>query len=47
MNSKQRYNKRKDDYILKLIGWGCSVEQIVKETRKSTLHVNKVISRIR
>lgn len=47
MNSKERYNKRIDDYILKLHDYGCTVDQIHKETRKSFLHINKMIERYR
>jgi hypothetical protein len=43
MTVKQRQNKIKHDYLVKLIGYGCTVEQIVKETRKSELHVNNMI----
>mgnify|MGYP003625066377 CR=1 FL=1 len=47
MRAKERYDKRINDYILKLHDYGCTVEQIHKETRKSFLHINKMIERYR
>lgn len=47
MRAKERYDKKIDDYILKLHDYGCTINQIQKETRKSFLHINKMIERYR
>ena len=47
MTSSQRQSKRQNDYILKLYDYGCTIEQILKETKRSLLHVNNVLYRYR
>tara|TARA_R110000744_G_scaffold170264_3_gene288425 strand:- start:64 stop:219 length:156 start_codon:yes stop_codon:yes gene_type:complete len=45
MNAKERYDKRRDDLIIKLHGYGCSIDEIVKESRKSVTHVKRILGR--
>ena len=45
MTPKQKYDKRRDDLILELHAKGLSIDDVVKGSRKSLLHVNNVINR--
>lgn len=47
MNSKQRYSKKRDDFILRLYDLDYPVDKIVEESGKSLVHVNKLILRHR
>lgn len=45
MNAKQRYNKRRNDLVLKLHVQGLHIDEVVKQSRKSLLHVTNLINR--
>jgi hypothetical protein len=47
VKQRQMQRQRKYDDLIKLIGYGLTVEELMKATRKSELHVNKMIKRYR